>query len=266
MVKIRKMISIYFKLLNQQLKAILEYQADFWIGVLAAVFTQGLGFIFLWTLYNQIPDIEGWGFWEVCFIYAMVFFTEGFVSLFFEGIWSISRYVNKGELDRFLLRPISPILQIMGSAIGVNGIGNLLIGVIIIFNSLQNIDLTWTFGKVLLLILMLISAVIIRLSIYFIACCSVFWTHSPGNAFANMVHTSSEFVKYPITIYSLGIQLFMSILIPFAFVSFFPSIVLFDKDGWGYIPLLTPIVAGYCLIVSLFVFRKGLKRYESTGH
>ena len=76
----------------------------------------------------------------------------------------------------------------------------------------------------------------------------------------------NEFAKYPITIYSLGVQALIVIAVPFAFVSFFPTAFLFGMDAWSAPGLLTPLVALYCMLFAVWIFRRGLRRYESTGH
>ena len=58
----------------------------------------------------------------------MVFFAEGVGSLFFEGTWRMNQYVNRGELDFLLLRPAPPMGQVMASDVGMNGLGNILLG------------------------------------------------------------------------------------------------------------------------------------------
>jgi ABC-2 type transport system permease protein len=57
----------------------------------------------------------------------------------------------------------------------------------------------------------------------------------------------------------------LAIAIPFAFVSVFPISWLTSHGGAAWIGLLTPLVAAYCVTVALFVFRRGLLRYESAG-
>lgn len=111
--RLQRTLYLYWRLLSQQIKAILEYQADFFILVFAAILTQLLGIVFLKVIYMQIPDINGWLFWEVAFMYAMIYLTEGIGSLFFEGTWRIGNLINRGELDVILLRPVSPILQVL---------------------------------------------------------------------------------------------------------------------------------------------------------
>jgi ABC-2 type transport system permease protein len=252
--------------MKQNFKALTGFHADFVIMLISSALTQLLGIVFLWVVYQRIPTINGWEFWEVAFIYAMIFFSEGFASLLFEGCWSISGLVNHGELDRMLIRPVSPILQVLSYEIGINGVSNIVIGSIIIIQALQHVDIRWSLLKVLISILLMISAIIIRGSINFISNSSAFWTHYPGNAVGFMVHSISEFAKYPITIYSFALQAFITFVIPYAFISFFPAAYLFYKGNFTYIGLLSPIVAIYCFGMAILVFKRGLKKYESAGN
>ncbi|WP_040952630.1 ABC transporter permease [Gorillibacterium massiliense] len=264
--RLRRGLFLYRRLFTQQLRAILEYQADFFIMIGAAVLTQLLGFIFLWVVYQRIPDINGWKFWEVTFMYAMVFFTEGVGSLFFEGTWRLTRLVNMGELDRYLLRPMPTALQIFTTGIGMNGIGNIILGLVIIGQSLGHIDIKWTTGKIVVGIVLFVSAIVIRVAINFAANCAGFWIKSSGNAFPLMVHSFADFAKYPISIFSIGLQAFISAIVPFAFISFFPAAYLFGKESWGWIGLFGPLVAVYCVGMAYLVFRIGLSKYESVGN
>jgi ABC-2 type transport system permease protein len=261
-----RMLFLYRRLFGQQLKAILEYQTDFFILVAAAILTQLLGLVFLWVVYSRIPDINGWGFWEVAFMYAMIYMTEGFGSLFFEGTWRLGRLVNMGELDVYLLRPVSPVLQVLTTGVGMNGVGNITVGGIIVVQSLARMDLHWTAEKWLLAILMLVCAIAIRVSINFASNTTAFWVKNAGNAFPIMIHNLSEFAKYPISIYSTGIRLLVAAGIPFALISFVPAYVLFDKPHAGWLWLLPPLAAVYCAACAYGLFRLGLKKYESVGN
>lgn len=264
--KLRRMLFLYRRLFGAQLKAILEYQTDFYIMIASAVLTQLLGVVFLWVVYSRIPDINGWLFWEVVFMYAMIYLTEGFGSLFFEGTWRLGGIVNRGELDVMLLRPVSPILQVLTNGIGMNGIGNIIIGLIMIGQTLTRIDLHWSVGKILIAVLLIATAVAIRVSINLAANTSAFWIKNAGNAFPIMIHNLGEFAKYPITIFSLGVQLLVAVLVPFAFISFFPAYYLFDKSTSPWFWLASPVAAIYCMAVAYALFRYGLRKYESVGN
>ncbi|WHX47768.1 ABC-2 family transporter protein [Paenibacillus woosongensis] len=244
----------------------MEYSADFYVMIGAAAMTQITGFLFLWVVFSRIPDIQGWQFWEVAFMYAAVYVSEGMGSLFFEGTWRMLRLVNMGELDRYLVRPMPVVLQIFCTGIGINGLGNIVIGGTIMGMALSQIEIAWSPATAGMAVVLLGAAMIIRVAINLAANCSAFWIRNSGNAFPIMIHNLSEFAKYPMTIFSLGLQLFISIVVPFAFVSFVPAAALFGKATWSYLGWFSPLVALYCWGLALLLLRIGLRRYESAGN
>jgi ABC-2 type transport system permease protein len=263
---LRRLIYIYFRCLGQQMKAILAYEADFVILMISAGIVQITGFLFIWTVFARIPNINGWTFWQVVMMYSLIFITEGVGSLFFEGTWRLSRLVYNGNFDQILLRPVSPIVQVLAGAVGFNGLGNIITGGMLLAVSLGNVGVAWTPGRALMLMILVASAATIRVAINLGTSATAFWIRAPWSMVPFFVHQLGEFAKYPITIYSLGVQAVVVLVIPFAFVSFFPTAYLFNIEAWSAIGLLTPLVAVYCLLVAIWVFRRGLRRYESTGH
>ncbi|MDQ0192123.1 ABC transporter permease [Paenibacillus wynnii] len=261
-----RMFYLYKKMYSQQLKAILEYNKDFYILMFSAALTQVLGFIFLWVIYDRIPDINGWKFWEVTFMYAMIFLTEGIASLFFEGTWRMSRLVNQGELDRYLLRPVPVVLQIFCTGIGINGLGNVLIGGVIVWQSLVHSNLEWSLTKIAIILLLLITAVIIRVSINLAGNSAAFWIRNARNAFPLMVHNLADLAKYPITLFPQAIRIFISTALPYAFISYYPATYIFGKSEWSGWWMLAPVAAIGSAAAAYGIFRLGLLRYESTGN
>lgn len=263
---IKRMIFLYPRIMKQNFNALTGFRADFLILMISSALTQLLGIMFLWVVYQRIPEINGWNFWEIAFVYAMVYFTEGFTSFFFEGCWTIGLLVNKGELDRMLIRPLPPIFQILTSKIGINGISNIVIGGIILIQSLRHVSIHWTLIKILMTLVLLLSSIAIRGAINFISNSAIFWTNHPGSSVGFMVHSISDFAKYPITIYSFAMQAFITLVVPYAFLSFFPAAYIFNKGFLGYIGLLSPVAAIYCCCMAIFIFKRGMRRYESAGN
>jgi len=129
---VRRLVYIYFRCLGQQMKAILAYEADFAILMFSAVLVQIVGLAFIWAVFQRIPSVNGWTFWQVVMMYALVYVTEGVGSLFFEGTWRVSELVYSGKFDQLLLRPVSPIVQVLAGAVGFNGLGNIVSGMVLI--------------------------------------------------------------------------------------------------------------------------------------
>lgn len=264
--KLNRYLFLYIRMMSQQLKAILEYQADFLITCAAAALQQVLSVIFIWVIYQSIPDINGWGFWQIVFIHALLYFTEGFCPFCFDGIWNIRKLVNTGEMDRLLTRPMPILLQVLSNAIGMNGLGNIVMGGILLVQSLRHIEMQWSIGGVIFFLVILICGVAIRASIYLVGnTIPAFWSQSQGSAFPYMLHSLGDFAKYPLTIYPIVIQLLISIVIPYGFISYYPATFLFGKH-MGQLGIITPLAALACMMVASSIFRIGLGKYESTGH
>jgi ABC-2 type transport system permease protein len=198
-------------------------------------------------------------------MYALIFVTEGFVSLFLEGIWQLGFKVNRGEFDYYLVRPVSPVIQLLTCDVGMNGLGNIVVGGALITQALVRGNAHLTAGQGVLALLLFLCAMAIRASISFAANALGFWTQSPNNSAPLMIHNLSDFGKYPLTIYSLWLRPLIIAVIPYAFVSFFPAAYVFNRGFWAKAALLAPVVAVYAALVARWVFRAGLARYESAG-
>jgi ABC-2 type transport system permease protein len=263
---IQRLVYLYFRCLGQQMKAILAYEADFVVMLFSAVIVQISGFLFIWTIFQRIPNINGWTFWQVVMMYALIFVTEGVGSLFFEGTWRLSNLVYTGQFDQILVRPVSPIVQVLAGAVGFNGLGNIVTGTVLIVIGVINTPIEWTPGRLLMLVILIASAATIRVAINLGSAASAFWVKAPWSMVPMFVHQLGEFAKYPITIYSVAVQALIVIAVPFAFVSFFPTAFIFGVDAWCIQGLLTPLVAIYSVLMAVWLFRVGLRRYESSGH
>jgi ABC-2 type transport system permease protein len=257
---------LYLRLLGAHFRALLEYEADFWIMVVAAVLSQMVNVVFLVALFAKVPTLNGWDFWAVVMMFGAVAVAEGAGSLFFEGTWRLARQINQGELDYYLVRPYPVVLQVSSAAIGVNGLSNIVIGSLMIGTALRQIDIAWSPWRVLLGLVLLASAVVIKVSINLATNAISFWLSSPAPLFAFAVHQAGDLARFPLSIYPMALKVTLGFVLPFAFISFFPVASLLNTGSSRWWGLLTPVVAGYCAITAGIVFKRGLRRYESAGN
>jgi ABC-2 type transport system permease protein len=261
-----RIIFLFTRFTAQNIKIKLEYKADFTLMLLAGASLQVLGFLFLSVLFSRIPPIQGWTMWELVLMLSAIFFTEGMVSFAFEGMWRMMRLVNLGDLDRILLRPASPILQIVTFDLGPHGIGNMITGIVLFVIALGQTNIAWTFDKILFIPVFFVSAAAIRAAISFAANCSAFWLKAFFNAFPLMVYQMADFAKYPTTLYAEPIQFLITVVLPYAFIAYIPAVYIFSKEPWGWLAWLMPVVALWCVFVARSVFYAGLRRYDSPGN
>jgi ABC-2 type transport system permease protein len=256
---------MYFRILGTHLRSTLEYEADFFILIVAGLLFQALNLIFLSAIFSQVPTINGWTYAECVLIAGLYGTLAGLSPIFFEGMWVMSWRINKGELDYPLVRPASLPAQLIGSRIGLHGIGDVLSGGAMVGWALTRIDVDWSVATILLGPVLFVSSGAIHLSLVTIFNLAGFWIPGPHPFLAITMHNIEDMVRFPMSIYGQGLRLTFTVLVPFAFVTYFPVTWLLGKQtGWA--GLLTPVIAVLCVLLARTIFRRGLIRYESAGH
>ncbi|MCA2216672.1 ABC transporter permease [Jidongwangia harbinensis] len=256
---------IYLRMLLGYVRAVLEYRTDALILVLASVLTQLAGIVFLTTVFAQVPALGDWQRWEVIWIFAMVVLAEGIGSLCFEGTWHLALYINLGGLDYLMVRPYPVALQVMGSTLGPNGFSNAVLGLALLGVAATRVDVDWGPVTVGWAVLLMLSGVLVKLAISLASNTTAFWLRSPSSSPAGTVHTLGDLARYPITVYSTGVRAVL-VVIPLAFVGYFPAASLFGKGTAGTIGAFTPLVAAACIAGAWAYFRAGMRRYDSVGN
>jgi ABC-2 type transport system permease protein len=259
-------IRLYRRNLGAHLRAVLEYEADFWLLVAAGLVHQVLGLVFLGAVFRYVPSINGWRFEGALLVYAFTTFAAGVVPLVADGMWRLPALINRGELDYRLVRPYPVVLQVLGSSVGLQALGELPGSTALIVWCLFRLHLHWTVARVAVAAVLLVSAMLIKVAIGTASTAVSLWLGSPSPAFAFSLQQAGDMVRFPLTVYALPLRLGLSVAVPFAFISFFPAAWLLSAGRFSWLGLLTPVVAVYCVAVAVLVFNRGLRRYESTGH
>lgn len=261
---IRKHISLYFEFLKQNIKTMLEYKTDFVIGVFSTILTQFYGIFFIWVIFENIRQINGWTFYQITFVYGLLTLAKGIDMFFFDNLHALGfEYVKEGKFDIFMVRPISPLFQLIASYTQQDGIGLFVLGLIVVSKSLAELKITFGALDILLLIIFVISGAAIISAINLIFATTGFKTMN-SHIIMSSVNSFQEFAFYPLTIYPKFIGFVLTWIFPYAFVSFYPSDYFLNKQC-GILSILTPVIAIVLWIIALRVWKWGLKNYESTG-
>lgn len=259
-------IRLYLRLVFVHHRALLEYRADFWIGILGAALTNGAPLLFVWAVFLNVPDIAGWRAWEVALLYGLAVAPRGLVELIADGQWALRILVNRGDFDRLLVRPVSPVLQVLTWFSSIHGIGSLSLGLVVITRAQVELQLDWSTSQWLMLCATILGSSVLIAAINLATNCIAFWEPAANSAFPFLVVNTLEFAKYPISLYAIPIQALLTFVLPFAFISYFPAVILLDKNStWSWIGYLTPAVGLLVAGAAAVVWRRGLRRYHSSG-
>lgn len=249
----------------QYLKKLMEYKIDFIVGAVGFLLSQALEILFIGIIFSQIPDLAGWTFNEILFIYGFSLIPKAIDHMLFDNLWMVGYHiVRKGEFDKYLTRPINSLFYVTVEKFQIDAFGELIMGIILIAYSLIQIGADIVWSRVFVLLLLVPFAVLIFTAIKIITSAISFWTKQSGHI-THMFYMSSDFSKYPVTIYNNFIKVVITYIIPFAFTAYYPASYFLRGENGLFCVLGTILVSSLLFAISILVWNRGIKKYESAG-
>jgi ABC-2 type transport system permease protein len=264
---LRGTVALYLRLQLVHLRASVEYRGDFWIGVAGATFYQLSYLIFLTVFFSHVDQIAGWTLWQVAMLFGLAGLPRGLVEMLGDGSWTLKHMVNTGTFDRVLVRPLSPALQTISSMGGIHGLGQAIPGLVLLILGALLGGVTWTPGLLLFVIITILSSTVLLGALTLMANLVCFWEPSARSQIPIMYLMLVDFAKFPLDIFNRVIQVLVTVIAPFAFVSYFPALVLLDKPtSWQWLGYLSPLVTIAVVAAVARLWVVALRRYQGVGH
>ncbi|MGR3319440.1 MAG: ABC transporter permease, partial [Candidatus Anammoxibacter sp.] len=224
-------IKIYLALIAASIRARMVYKTSFLFYVFS-IMTFYIGQIgLLFVILNQFHQIQGWSLGEMAFLYSLLTFAHGFTNLIFAQLLHFDQIIVNGDFDRTLVRPLSPLGQIIFSKFDASTVAHLIIGIVALYFGSQLAGIEWTLRKILLFPVIITGGVLIAGGIRLLVTSVAFWTLRNRALVHTVVFSSKEFIIYPVTIYNTGIQLFLTFVFPIAFINFYPAHLFLARSG-----------------------------------
>lgn len=263
-------LRLYIKFLGISLRSMAQFRVDFLVGIFGVIFQNGINLLAIGVILGRFHDLAGWTVWEIVFLYGIWMVGNSIYSLLFFHISWLDQYVIQGDFDRFLIRPLSPFLQLLGNEVSMNGVADVIFGLVATGLAIENLKLHFGLAQWLFLLVALISAAAIELGITLICSTAAFWTGRSSGLVATVNQVNWNMVQqYPLDMFGPGFRVFVTCFIPVAFLNYYPARWLLGKitpvDPWYFLSFLSPFVALALLSIASLIWQKGLRQYSSTG-
>lgn len=262
----RRYLYLYRLFFLQHMKEYMQCKVDFLIGVSSFFLTQIFGIVFLKVIFNNIPTLNGWNFYQMVFIYGYAQIPRGIDHYFTDFLWPFAAdAVVEGTVDRYLLRPINILFQIVVERCQADGLGEVIVGLIFVFYAGAKLHLTVTVGMIIGFIVASIAGALIYTAVKIFFASLAFYMKRSWGMLA-LGYNFSDFVKYPTEIYSKPIRIIITYIIPFAFTGFIPAQWFLTGKNAVYSLGVTVAVAAVSMFLTCGFFYLSLNRYESAGN
>lgn len=238
-----KLLPKYFK---QNIKRLEIYDADFYLGIIGIIIENILNLLMLFFIYQLVPTLAGFTFNEMLLLYGTASLSFSIWRCFFINTLNIGYMIRHGNLDSFLLRPLSVLYQVMMDGFDDDAWGDLVFSIILVIyaNWAQSLDIGW----VILLIIMSFVTSFIFAGLSILGSMASFVSSGLAD-FSGLVYNFFQFSKYPIGIFGNTTKFLFTFIIPMGWVAAIPIHELIEKRFLGFVWTI-----GIALVVSMLFF------------
>jgi ABC-2 type transport system permease protein len=263
--EVRKYLSIYWLYFKQYWKTRLVYKTDFLVGFLAQSVNLAASLAFLTLLFTQVDNINGWTFNEMLFLAGVGGVIMNTHHIFLFNMFHLEDYIVEGKMDRFLVRPLSPLFQVYADEVSDNNLSKLIANLALVAYSTSQMGLDLlTASNLIYGTAALISGILVFASAYMVFATTSFWTGRSRSAIW-LIFRLSDYRRYPYGIYSLPIQIVLVTAIPIAFASFFPATFFLERESWRFWQYASIAAGPLLYLLALKFWSFGMENYSSTG-
>jgi ABC-2 type transport system permease protein len=245
----------YRHLVAAQVRSQAQYRASLAVDVAGSVLFGLLDIVSVVMLFRVTPTLGGFGF--------------ATADLAVGNVERLRQYVRSGLFDALLVRPLSSLAQLMAMDVATRRVGRVAFGVGVLILAVANGPVELTPLRLALLTVTPIAGAVIFGAVFVATATVAFWWSESGEIANGLTYGGLNFTQYPITIYGALFRRLFAYAIGFAFVAYYPTLVLVDRpDPLGapaFLGYAAPVIAVVAAVAAGLVWRTGVRHYRSTG-
>lgn len=255
-------LRVYWYCLRLQMRSVLSLRGAF-IAQIFGVILYNLGMVAAWLfLFHSFGTINGWGARDYTGAMGIIMFAFGSVMLLSTGLLDLPRHVDRGSLDGMLTKPSPILLQLAGSNIDPTALTDAFLGFCIVAWYIVTTPIT------VVVLLVFVGAVIVSMTLLW--CFAILLP----SILCFYIHDSERLARYaglpildssssPTGVLTGHLRLFFMTIVPGVCIGAVPLKVLADFNWHAAVGAMG--VAAFWLVVSLWLFKKSIRRYESSN-
>jgi len=257
-------LNLYLHFLRFSFSKAMEFRVDFFFRVVMDIIFYGIQFVFFSIIYKHTNILAGWSFDQMkIFIAGYIFIDALNMTVFANNCWWLPIYINRGDLDYYLTKPVSTLFFLSLREFAANSFLNLLVAVGLLSWAILSYPLDLSILKIIGFVILLINGTILYFLINLIFLLSVFWTQSP-RGFGDVFFAVSHTMERPDRIFKGITRILFTYILPFSLMASYPARFLFEPFSYSLVLTVFVITIIVYLLV-LFIWNKGLKVYSSAS-
>lgn len=259
----------YGHLIRAQVRSQGQYRMSFALDAGLSALLSLVELVTVLAVFRMTPELGGFTLREVLLTAALCEFGFQLADLGVGNIERLNVYVRTGLMDAVLVRPLSPLGQLLATDLPFRKVGRVLQDAVLYVAVLVYADLDWTPARAALAVVAPLAAAALFAAVFVAGASVAFWFIDSGE-FANaFTYGGRTFAQYPITLYPAWLRGVFAYGLGFAFAGYQPMLALVGRaDPLGtpaWLAWSTPAVAAVAWLAAIALWRTGIRHYRSTG-
>ena len=257
-------LRLYGYFLRFSISRSMEFRVDFFFRIVMDVAYYAVGLGFFHILYLHTDSLGGWNLHQMrVFVAGYILVDAIHMTLFSNNLYMLPRFINHGDLDYYLVRPVSSLFFLSLRDFAFNSFVNLLVAVGIVAWAISSYPGSLGAFPVAGYLLLLVAGSLLYYCIHTLTVLPTFWMQS-GESLTLLFYNLSRFMERPDRIYRGWIRPLLLVVLPFGLMASFPARLLLEPFNPAVLAQMLAVLALFFAII-VVVWRAGLRAYSSAS-
>jgi ABC-2 type transport system permease protein len=242
----------------------LAYKTNFIIMMCGMVINDLIGPMLALIIYGTTVGIPGWTFDQFLLFQGTLILVYGIGrALTGDFFWKAFEAINRGEFDKYLLKPYNSWLYLMAMGIDWNGFFEAVLGVIIISYTMTKLHISALSTGFAMYLVLICAGILFQFAVITLITAGSFIAVK-NESLVILYMKLADFARYPLTVYGVGLQFALTFLFPVAISAFYPvEALLRGMTVFGLAVVITPVIVLF--ILALWAWHSTIRKYTSAG-
>ncbi|HQR39963.1 MAG TPA: ABC-2 family transporter protein [Blastocatellia bacterium] len=257
-------LRLYAHFLRFSVSRAFEFRVDFYFRIVMDCVYYAVNIGFFAILYNKTGLVGGWTESEAyVFVCGFLLVDAINMTVFANNLWLLPLLINKGDLDYYLVRPVSSLFFVSLREFAANSFLNIVIASGLMVWALRRFPEPLGTVRVVVYLVFLANGVLLTYAIRLAFITPVFWLHS-SRGLDELNFSLEHLSERPDQIYAGWVRRILLTVVPFALVASVPAHVLFEGLTVDRALATAGVSVLFCAAAVLF-WRRGLRAYSSAS-
>ncbi len=260
----RRYLRLYLYFVRFSFSRAMEFRFDFFFRVVMDTMFYVTNLAFFAILLKHTPALGGWNLDQIMVFTASFLLLDAVnMTIFSNNFWHLPLLINKGDLDYYLVRPVSSLFFVSLRDFAANSFLNLLIATGIMVYYLASYPGELGAGRVILFLFLLLVGNAFYYAIHMLFILPTFWLHS-ATGLRELFWQIEKVAERPDQIFTGWVRRFFLSVLPLALVVSYPVHVLFEGPS---VERLVPMALGllWVFVAMGWLWNRGLRAYASAS-